>query len=92
MIILTIPILTNITNQLESSSGNMWIAALGIMVAFMLVMMIVGVDFRYAVMLVSPGLIIFSDIGWIPVWIGGLIFILFIGFGAYMAYNRLKES
>ena len=89
--IFAIPLLENVTDVLFNSVGNLNIMSLIIVCFFIFGLLIVGVDFRFALMLVLPLIMVFSDSGWLPKWVGGLLWILIVTFVGYFLWIYVKE-
>ena len=86
-----IDIFQNIENALFGGVGNMYLVALGIMVFFLIVMMVVGLDFRFALLIDTPLTLVFADVGWFPKWVGGIFWVVVIGISIFIFWNFVKE-
>lgn len=72
-------------------SGSMWLVAIIILIVFIVAFLIVGVDFRYALIFSSPLVLGFTEIGWFPIWIQTVFWLLIIGIGAYLLYTYMSD-
>ena len=88
---MSLPLIENIGNVLETNMGSMWIVALIIICFFVFVLLVIGVDFRFAVMLSMPLFIGFSNYGWLPIWVGGVLWVLIVMFAGYFLYVMIKD-
>jgi hypothetical protein len=77
--------------SLVSMFGSMTYVAIAIILFFLIGFLLTGFDFRFALLIITPLIIVFSSVGWFPKWIGGFAWIIIIGFGLYIAYRMLHE-
>lgn len=85
------PLFQSIEDAWFGSSGNMILVAFGIMFFFLIVMLIIGIDFRFALMLIAPLIIVFTEIGWFPDWVAGIFWVLVVGIAIFIFWNLLRE-
>jgi len=79
-------------NTLHSMFGSMSLVALVIMGIMAIGFMFAGMDFRFAVMMVTPMILAFVEIGWFPQWVGAVFWMLVVLFGGYIAWTYIKRE
>jgi len=83
---------TLVENSLSQTFGSMVIVGLAIIFLFFIVLVIAGVDFRFSLIIIAPLLLAMASSGWFPAYIGGLVWVVVIGFGLFIAWNRFREG
>lgn len=83
-------IFQTIQDTLLATFGNLAIVSLLIIIVFLVGFLFTGIDFRYSILLTIPLILVFSRIGWIPQFIGGLFWILTVMIGGYIAWGYIK--
>lgn len=81
-----------IEDSLQGVFGSMTLVALLIMLAILIAFLLIGVDFRFAVMFVSPLTLAFVSIGWFASWVGIVFWILVVMFGGYILWTIIKRD
>jgi len=77
-------------DTLVSVFGNLAIVAILLMGLFFIGFMFIGLQFRYSLLITAPLVLVFSQNGWFPQWVGGLFWILIVGIGGYIAWTYIK--
>jgi hypothetical protein len=83
--------LAMLQSTLEAVFGNMTIVALGIMLVLLVGFLLLNIDFRFAVMFVSPLTLAFVKLTWFPGWVGLVFWIFVVMFGGYLAWSAIAE-
>ena len=84
-------IFQTVEDALFGSAGSLYLVAILIMAFFFILFLMFNIDFRLALMIESPLLLAFSEIGWFPAWVAGVFWILIVGIGLFIAWNFIKE-
>lgn len=88
---LSIALFSTIESSLFGSLGSMYIAGLAIMVFFIIAFVIAGMDFKYAIMFTSPLVLAFVEMGWFPVWISTVFWLLIAGLGIFLWVTYMSD-
>ena len=78
--------------ELVKTFGNLWILAVIILVLFMCVMLMAGIDITYVSWFMTPLIMVFSWYGWLPLWAGVCASIVTVGFGGYQMWNHIRGT
>lgn len=89
--LLTIPLIEVIEQTLVKATGSLTLVAFGIMAFFLIGFMFSGIDFRYSILIITPLVIIFTKMGWLPIEVSGIFWVIIIGFALFIAWNYIKE-
>lgn len=79
-----------IEETLVGWTGSLAVAGLLIIAFFFIILLIVGLDFRFSLMFVMPLGVAFSDFGWFPGWVSIMFWILFVGLGVFLVYRAFE--
>lgn len=80
-----------IEQSVVQSIGSYAVLALILVLVFLGAYLVMGVDFRFSLLLISPLIPSFASGGWIPAWVEGLFWIVGVGFGMYFLYVIIKD-
>lgn len=83
--------LTFLEQVFTKTFGSIYILSLAIIVVILLMLLFAGLDLRVGLLLTMPLFAAFGEIGWLPQYITGLAWILFVGFGMFMIWNYIRE-
>lgn len=76
---------------LVGTFGSYLMMAILLTLFFVVVLMIIGIDFRYSLLISSLIFVGFSEAGWLPLWIEAMAWVIVIGYGALIAWNMIIE-
>lgn len=51
-----------------------------------------NLDFRFAFMLFTPGIMRIAQAGWFPTWVEPMLWIFTVGIGLYMIWSRFANG
>jgi len=85
-------IFQTIQNGLQSLFGSLALPALLIMLVIAVAFMIAGIDFRFALMMVSPLTLAFVSIGWFPAWVSVVFWIFVVAIAGFMLWSNLQQG
>jgi hypothetical protein len=85
-------IFQSIEDTLYNVFGSMELVALLIMLALLIAFLIIGIDFRYSIMFVSPLTLAFVEIGWFAKWVSIVFWIMIVMFGGYILWTNIKRD
>ena len=88
---MSVGLFTLIEDQLFSNTGSMWLVAIGILAFFFIAFLIIGLDFKYAIIFTSPLVLGFVQMGWFPAWIQVVFWLIIVGIGGFLAYTYLSD-
>lgn len=71
-------------------TGSLFLVGLCIVAFFVIAFMMARIDFKFTLMFIIPLLMAMSGY-LLPMWVAGLIWILVISVGGYMAWSRVQE-
>ncbi len=80
-----------VQDALYGWTGDLTLVALGILAFFIIALILLGLDFRFAILAVSVLIIPMYESGWIPAWIYAFSWIIVISFGGFILWNMLRE-
>ena len=80
-----------IQDSLFGTAGNSYLVALGILAFFVIAFLIIGLDFRYALLIPAPLVLAFVSLGWFPQWVGVMFWFLVITLGGFIMWNLIKD-
>lgn len=80
----------SILDSFNAVTGSPIVTMLIIIAVFVIGFMLAGIDFKFALMFCMPLLLAASTI-YLPGWITGVLVMLLIGVGGYMAFSYLTE-
>lgn len=86
-----IPEIQSIQDSLFGTVGNLALVGLGIMAFFIVIFMIFNIDFRFALMIDAVLIPAFVEMGWFPLWVLGVGWVLIVGIGLFMLWILIKE-
>ncbi len=72
-------------------NGDMAISAVAIMLFFIIAFVIGGLEFKYAIMLTSPLVLAFVEMGWFPIWISTIFWLLIAGLGIFLWVTYMSD-
>lgn len=72
--------------------GNLTLVGISIFAMFLFILVWRGVDFRYALMLLTPGLVSVAEGGWFPQYIAAVLWFFVVGFGLYLGWKAITPS
>ncbi len=74
-------------------TGSYLLIAMMILVFFLLAFLIIGLDFRFALLFVMPLVVAFADAGWFGVtkWFSVLIWFIAIGLSIFIIYSMFSD-
>lgn len=78
-------------DSLFGVTGSGVLVAILVYIVVALALMFAGLDFRFAFMISSPVLIGFASMGWFPLWVSGLSYVIVVGFGIYIVWNTIRD-
>jgi hypothetical protein len=81
-------IFQTLEDSLVGIFGSMALVALIIMFVLLIGFLFLGIDFKFAVMFVSPLAPAFTAIGWFPTWVAIVFWIAIIVFAGYILWFR----
>ena len=72
-------------------TGDMTIVAMMILIFFLLAFLLVGIDFRFAMLFCLPLAIAFTAEGWFSAWFSVLFWIITLGLGGFIVWTMLSD-
>lgn len=70
--------------------GSYVVVALLFMVFFVVLAMFLGLPFDFALLLTLPVPYAFQQLGYLEVWVSGLLIVVVLGFSIYFIWNRFQ--
>lgn len=83
--------LTFLEQVITKTFGSVYIFSLAIIVVILLMLLFAGLDLRIGLLLTMPLFASFGTIGWLPQYVTGLAWMLFVGFGMFTVWNFIRE-
>lgn len=81
-----------VEDTIHNVFGSMYLGAIVIMFLLLIGFLFCNIDFKFALLLISPLPIVFSNIGWFPGWVGGVFWVIVVTFGGLVIWNTLKRE
>ena len=78
--------------SLFSVVGDITLLGIVLFCVFFFILIWRGIDFRYALMILTPALVKLASGGWFPVWVAPVLWFLVVGFGLYLAWKAVSPS
>lgn len=72
-------------------TGDYTLIAIGIIVFFLLAFVLVGIEFKFAVMFCLPLAVVFTSAHWFSPWFSYLFWFFTVVIGGYMVYTTLID-
>ncbi len=88
---MSVPLITGINDAIIGLTGSYYLMGIIIMVFFIIAFLIMGLEFKYAIMFTSPLVLGFVEMGWFPVIVSTLFWLAIGGIGIYMLWTQLSE-
>ena len=89
--LIAISLFTDIEGALFSMFGSMQFVAFAIMIFFILAFLLMGIEFRYAVLIIAPLIVGFGAMGWVDKWLVIMAWIMIITFAGSIVWNIIRE-
>jgi hypothetical protein len=89
---MAIDFFTTITESWFGATGDMTYVALGLILFFTIMLLFVGLDFKYSILLTSPLAIAMGEAGWFGVvWVQYAYWLLVVALGIYTTWQIISE-
>jgi hypothetical protein len=79
---------------ISSIFGSMEVFALVVLFVFIIGFLFIGLDFRYALLIISSLALAMSNGGlaggWLPAWVGIMMWIVVVTLGGYLVVDRIR--
>jgi hypothetical protein len=89
---MSIGFLTSISNALYGITGSYILLGTLIILFFLIVFLIIGLEFRYSIMLIAPMIIAMAFGGWFgpTLWVSVTTWLLIVGLGLFLVYKAYE--
>ena len=87
---LSIGLITTINDTLFGMTGDYALLGGMILLLFLVVFLMVGLELRYSVMLIAPLAIAMSFGGWFPIWLNVVFWLMVVGLGTFLVYRAYE--
>lgn len=85
-------LMDKIWNMLLDITGSDVLNSLLFMALFLFVFLIFGLDFDFALLLLTPLPYAFYEQGYLELWVAGVFIVIVLGFSIYMIWERWKNK
>lgn len=85
------PIFTILESSLYGVVGDFTLLAIILFIVFFFILVWRGMDFRYALMVITPAVAKLAGT-WLPMWFGFMLWFFVVGFGLYLAWKAVTPS
>jgi hypothetical protein len=91
---MSIALFTSLQDSLFGMTGDLTYVALGILLFFIIILLFVGLDLKFAIILTAPLGVAFSPsigFGWLPIWVAISYWVLVVGMGIFTIWTYISE-
>lgn len=88
---MSLPFLDQIMQSWFGYTGDYTLVALGILVFFVVAMVLIGLDFRFALLFCLPLAIAFTANGWFSVWFSVVFWFVSVGITGYLFWTSVSD-
>lgn len=88
---MSVPLITGINDAVVGLTGSYYLMGILIMVFFMIAFLIMGLQFKYAIMFTSPLVLGFVEMGWFPVIVSTFFWLAIAGIGIIMLWTQFSD-
>ena len=82
----------NLWSEAVAYVGSAVLVCILLMAIFLIGFLFLGIDFDFALLIISPIPFTLANQGYIDKWIGGIIVVIVLGVSIYLAYQRFSTN